>query len=145
VPRFYYIKRSIYRDHVLEPAIGHRHGKRQEVRLPLIAICDHSLNPMDIGAKAPQLHLLTFPCLNSQRVCIYPFVHRHVCRLGGICQYIEHGGLINDREKCDCGNYLFEDISNLGLDFRFGFGWRSVLGWIVYVGLHEIGMNVRFR
>jgi hypothetical protein len=83
---------------------------------------------MDIRTKASQLHLLTLPCFNSQRVRIYPLICRDIRRLGRICQDIEHGRLVNYWEERDCGDDLFENISDFGLDFGFGFGWGSGMG-----------------
>lgn len=80
---------------------------------------------MDIRTKASQLHLLTLPCFNSQRVRIYPLICRDIRRLGRICQDVEHGRLVNYWEERDCGDDLFENISDFGLDFGFGFGRGS--------------------
>lgn len=84
---------------------------------------------MDISTKAPQFHLLALPCLNSQRICVYPLIRRHICRLECICQNVEYRRLINYREEGDCRNYLFEDITNFSLNFGLGFGWRSLM-WV---------------
>jgi hypothetical protein len=43
-------------------------------QLSFVAIRDHSLNPMHIRAKAPQLHLLALGGLNSQRICVHPLI-----------------------------------------------------------------------
>lgn len=83
---------------------------------------------MDIRTKAPQLHLLTLARFNCQWVCIYPLIRGYICRFGCICQNIEYGRLVDYRKECDCGDNLFEDISDFGLNFGFGFDWASVVG-----------------
>ena len=55
---------------------------------------------MNIRAKAPQLHLLALTRFYSQRIRIHPFIRRHVSRLVGIHEDVEHRWLVDDRQKC---------------------------------------------
>jgi len=67
---------------------------------PLVTIRNHSLNPVNIRAEVPQLHLLTLTGLNSQRIRVHPLIRRHVGRLVSVNEDVEHGWVIDDRQKC---------------------------------------------
>lgn len=54
-----------------------------------IAICNHRLYPVDISAKASQLHLLTLARFDRQWICVNPLVGGHVCGVMCICKDIE--------------------------------------------------------
>lgn len=69
---------------------------------PFVAIRNHSLNPMRVRAETPQFHLLALAGLNSQRICIYPFIGWDVGRLMSIGKNVKNGWLVDDGQKCHC-------------------------------------------
>lgn len=67
---------------------------------PLVTIRNHSLNPVNICAEAPQLHLLTLTGLNSQRIRVHPLIRRNVGRFVSVNEDVEHGWVVDDGQKC---------------------------------------------
>lgn len=100
---------------------------------------------MHVCGEVPQLDLLTFACLDREGVRIDPFVGRNVRRVFGVSKNIEDSGIVDYREKGDRRYDLFENRSDLGLDFGFRLG-----GWTVWDVCSTIGgkrcerKNVRF-
>ena len=57
---------------------------------------------MHIRTEIPQLDLLAFAGLNSQRICIHPLIRWDIGRLMSIGEDVENGRLVDDGQKCHC-------------------------------------------
>ena len=85
---------------------------------------------MYVCGEVPQLDLLTFACLDREGVRINPFVSWDIRRVFGVREDVEDSRVVDYREKGDRRYDLFEDGSDLGLNFGFRL-WRRTV-WDVY-------------
>ena len=88
-------------------------------RSPLVAVRDHSLDPVHVRAEAPQLHLLALARLDRQRVRVHPLVRGHVRGLRCVREDVEHRWLVDDRQERHRRDDLLEDVAYFCLDLRF--------------------------
>ena len=107
------------------------HHRRPCPSLAFVTICHHGLDPMHICAEAPELHLLALRRFDRQRVRIHPLVRGHVGRLFRVREDIEHGRLIDHRQERHRRHDLFQDITNLGLNFALRLRRRAVKGRVL--------------
>jgi len=90
-----------------------------------VSICNHCLDPMHVCTKTPQLHLLALTSFDCKGIRVHPLARRHVCRLRGIGEDVEHSRFVHDWQKGNRRDDLFENVPDLLLDLCLWLGWTT--------------------